>query len=145
MIRVNFFKDAKCPISEKIVQKIVDISALREKKIFGVVEITVVTPKLIKKLNNDYRGKNSVTDVLSFSWRENDPKEKVLGQIYICYDRIVKQAKEYKISEKEEFVRMLAHGLLHLVGHDHLHEADSKKMFSIQEKIVREANDKKLI
>jgi probable rRNA maturation factor len=59
-----------------------------------------------------------------------------LGQIFIAYPQIKRQAKQYKISEKEEFVRMLVHGLLHLVGYDHNTIKDEKKMLNLQEKIV---------
>ncbi len=125
-------------MSEASVDKIVSLAARAEKKIHGTVEVTIVGEKKIKALNLKYRGKNLVTDVLSFSWLEGgEMPGDFLGQIFICYPQIVRQAKEYKVSVEEEFARMLVHGLLHLVGYDHVKENEAKKMFVLQEKIIK--------
>lgn len=108
-----------------------------EKKIKGDVEINIVGEKEIKSLNKKYRNKNKVTDVLSFAWQEDKKiKSNFLGQIYICLPQIKRQAKEYNVTIKEEFKRMLIHGLLHLVGYDHQIDKDEKKMFALQDKIL---------
>jgi probable rRNA maturation factor len=60
-----------------------------------------------------------------------------LGDIFICIPQIRRQARQYGISNQEEMIRMLAHGVLHLAGHDHLREREAKVMFGIQEEIVR--------
>ena len=120
------------------VKKVVSFAARHEKKIRGTVEVTIVGEKKIKSLNAKYRGKNKVTDVLSFSWLEGgEMPGNFLGQIFICYPQSVRQAKEYKILVEEEFARMLVHGLLHLVGYDHIKDKDAKKMFALQEKIIK--------
>lgn len=99
------------------------------------VSVVLVGNVKIKKLNRDYRGKNKVTDVLSFG----DLGEKdFLGEIVICWPQIKRQAKEYRVGEQEELARMLAHGLLHLKGLDHERSAkDAKKMFRAQDKLLR--------
>jgi probable rRNA maturation factor len=82
-----------------------------------------------------FRGKDKVTDVISFGWQEDSlvPSD-VLGEIYICYKQIERQAKHFKCSTKEEFTRMLAHGLLHSVGYDHISKSQASRMFqTIQE------------
>ncbi|MBU1613507.1 MAG: rRNA maturation RNase YbeY [bacterium] len=139
MINVNFTPKAGCAFSEKMAMKTVRIAAKFEKKIKGEVEINTVSDKKIKEINRIYRGKDSVTDVLSFAWKEEEGvNEKSLGQIFISCDKIKRQAKEFGVSANEEFVRMLAHGLLHLVGYDHANKKEEKKMFDLQEKIVAE-------
>ncbi len=106
-------------------------------KINGEVEVNIVGDKEMKSLNFHYRGLNKTTDVLSFAWQEDKIiKSNYLGQIYISYPQIVKQAKELRIDPKEEFVRMLAHGFLHIIGHDHIEKKEAKVMFGIQENIV---------
>lgn len=103
----------------------------------GELEINIVGDKAIKDLNFRYRGKNKVTDVLSFAWQEDKKvRTKYLGQIYICYPQIERQAKEFKVKPREEFVRMLAHGFLHIIGYDHIKKKEAEKMFKIQEAIV---------
>lgn len=137
MVDVVFNCDVKCPFSKNDVLAVARVAAKKEKKIRGMVEITVVSPSTIRKLNKKYRGKDKVTDVLSFSMVEGLPVSgPFLGELYICYDQIVKQAREFQINTKEEFMRMLSHGMLHLVGYDHVKEDEAKKMFRIQEKIV---------
>lgn len=132
MLEIIFSNDTRGKIGRVSIEKIVSLAARFSKKIRGTVEVAVVGDKKIQTLNKKYRGKNKVTDVLSFSWLSGD----FLGQIFICYPQIVRQAKEYEISVDEEFARMLVHGLLHLVGHDHVKKIEASRMFKIQERIV---------
>lgn len=137
MIKVEINNDKKYPVSEKLILDLVKTAAGLNKKIKGTVEINLVSNKEIKKLNYIWRKKNSVTDVLSFAWQEEIKlKTDCLGQIFIAYPRIVEQAKEYKVSIHNEFKRMLAHGLLHLVGFEHKNKHTAKKMFAWQDKIL---------
>jgi probable rRNA maturation factor len=137
MINVNFTAKAGCPFSRKMVIKTAEGAAKFEKKIKGEVEINLISDKKIQEINRNYRGKDSVTDVLSFAWQEEKGGEQGnLGQIFISSDKIKRQAEEYGVPAEEEFVRMLVHGLLHLVGYDHMEKKDEKKMFGLQEKIV---------
>lgn len=137
MIKVNLFKHVKCPWSQKNVQKLVDLID-KKVKLSGELEIIVVGNATIKKINYKYRKKNKITDVLSFAWQEDKIiKSDYLGELYICYPQIIKQAKEFKISAKEEFIRMLTHGILHLAGYDHNTKSEEKIMFGIQEDIVK--------
>ena len=138
MLSLDFNKRVRCPWTLERVKKMFKIISVQT-KINGELEVNIVGEKEIKDLNFRYRGKNKVTDVLSFAWQEDKVvKTKNLGQIYICYPQIVRQAKELKIKIKEEFVRMLSHGFLHIMGYDHVEKKDAKKMFGIQEEIVRE-------
>jgi len=137
MIKILVFKEIACPISGVFISNVVKVAARSEKKIRGVVEIVVVPDKTMKELNKKYRKKNKTTDVLSFAWNEDKKvTSQVLGQIYISYPQIVKQAKQYQVSVRQEFARMLAHGILHLVGYDHMNKKDEKKMITRQEKII---------
>lgn len=99
------------------------------------VSVVLVGNAKIKKLNREYRGKDKVTDVLSFG----DLGEKdFLGEIVICLPQIRRQAKKYQVAEQEELARMLAHGLLHLKGLDHeCSVKKAKKMFQEQERLLR--------
>ena len=137
MIDVNISKKVIAPFSDNWIKKVVGLVAKEEKKIKGELEIIVVGDKEIKRINNNSRGKDNITDVLSFAWKEDTVvNSDVLGEIYICYPQIKRQSKIWEVSEREEFARMLIHGLLHLVGHDHDNEKKSKKMFDLQEKIL---------
>lgn len=107
----------------------------------GEVAIHLVGEKQIKELNNKYRHKNKVTDVLSFPMRKGQKIdfawEKSWGDIFICVPQIKRQAKNYGVSFLEEFNRMLIHGWLHLFGFDHQEKKQAERMFTLQEKIVK--------
>lgn len=142
MITVYVNLAVACPFPEEKIKAVVKQAEKIEPKIKGEVEINVVNDVFIKNINKQYRGRNKVTDVLSFAWSETRAVSgiKNLGQIFICLPRIKRQAKECGVEAKEEFTRMLAHGLLHLVGYDHEKgEKEEKIMSTKQEKIVREA------
>ena len=137
MIRPFIHRTVLCPWPEKIIQRIVARSARFEPAIQGAVEITIIGDKRMRTLNRIHRQIDRPTDVLSFGW--NDTKavpSTMLGQIYLDYPLIIRQAKRFKVTALEEGTRMLVHGLLHLVGYDHGHQSEAKTMFTLQEKIV---------
>ena len=92
------------------------------------VDLTLVEEDEIHRLNRDYRGVDSVTDVLSFPMEEGDDEPEyirgegepeLLGDIVICLSRAEKQAEEYNHSLRRELGYLSVHGLLHLLGFDH--------------------------
>lgn len=104
--------------------------------------IIFVDNDYIQKLNKQYRGIDKVTDVISFALEDDktfNPEERVLGDIYISLDKATSQALEYGHSLTRELCFLSVHGLLHLLGYDHMNSADEKIMFSLQDKILEEA------
>jgi probable rRNA maturation factor len=78
-------------------------------------DIILCSDYYIKKLNREYRGKDYATDVLSFPFNEPD----YLGEIYISLQRVTIQARRFGISYDDELLRLLVHGMFHLLGYDH--------------------------
>lgn len=103
-----------------------------EFKIESEVSLILVNLEEIQNINNTYRHKDMPTDVISF---ENDSDE-YLGDIFICIDKVYDQAKAYEHSVQREFAFLLCHGLLHLLGYDHMNEVDEKEMFKLQDEIL---------
>ena len=117
------------------------------------MSLSVVTPDEIKELNKTYRGVDAVTDVLSFPTIDN-PTRKVLdvnefaldvnpdtgklniGDVVICRERAIEQAEEYGHSLKREMSFLALHGMLHLLGYDHVEPADEEQMTYIQKEIL---------
>ena len=102
----------------------------------------------IRKLNREYRGIDSTTDVLSFALSEDrgamqeqstgEPGHTVkYGEIVISYPRVVAQASEYGHSNGSELALLLVHGTLHLLGYDHMTPADSRKMRRKELKLIK--------
>ncbi len=124
------------PFIKDITEKI-----LKELNLDNVeISITLTDDKTIKELNKKWRGKNKATDVLSFPLDELDTppgyRYRLLGDVVISIPYALKQAKEIGFSPKEEVLRLLIHGILHLLGYDHeTSQEDARVMFSLQEKI----------
>ncbi len=104
--------------------------------------IIIVNNEEIHKINREYRGVDRETDVISFALEDDDTfismEVRVLGDIYISIDKAKEQAESYGHSLKRELSFLTIHGLLHLLGYDHMEEEDEKKMFSLQELILNE-------
>lgn len=85
----------------------------------------------LRRLNRRYRGKDRVTDVISFAMTEGadaryNPKE--LGDVFISLPRARRQAREYRVTAEEEIRRLAVHGVLHLLGYDHIQPGPARKM-----------------
>ncbi|MHD0397585.1 rRNA maturation RNase YbeY [Staphylococcus simulans] len=106
------------------------------------LSVTFVDKDEIQQINRDYRDKDKVTDVISFALEEDEPEiegldiPRVLGDIIICADVAKEQAKEYGHSFERELGFLSLHGFLHLLGYDHMNEADEKEMFGRQKTIL---------
>lgn len=87
----------------------------------------------IQQINKEYRNKDYATDVISFV---DDEDPEYMGDIFICVPKVYEQALNYEHSNEREFAFLLCHGLLHLLGYDHMTEEDEKVMFSLQEEIL---------
>ena len=115
-------------------------------KIYGVenseVSITLTDDKNIHELNKKYRGIDRPTDVLSFAFRESDEPKildaefETLGDIIISIERTKIQAADFGHSFLREIIFLEVHGLLHLLGYDHIEESDRIEMETEQKFIM---------
>ena len=107
-----------------------------------LLSVTFVSKDKIHEINRDYRNVDRPTDVISFAFLD-DKNEKIygdmpidLGEIYICYDVALENAKKYGNSIERELSFLFVHGLLHLFGYDHMNEEEEKVMFNLQDLIL---------
>lgn len=116
--------------------------ALKREKLENVeFNIIFVDSNTIHEINKKYRNVDRVTDVISFALEDNETiklDHRVLGDIYICIERAEEQAKEYGHSFLRELSFLTIHGLLHLLGYDHMEPEEEKIMFQKQEDILNE-------
>ncbi len=130
MVEINNTTKAKVP--KKKVKEAVE-SFLKYHKVSDKdVSIAFVGEKKIRELNNSYREKDKVTDVLSF-----EGEGASLGEILICPGQIKRQAKELGHSYDHELIFILVHGLLHLIGREDDTEEKRKKMVKEGEEFIR--------
>ena len=101
----------------------------------------LVDDKDIHQINKEYRHIDRSTDVISFALEDNEQfyiegMPRSIGDIFISVDHARIQAQEYGHSLKREMCFLFTHGLLHLLGYDHMNEDDEKEMFSLQKEIL---------
>ncbi len=107
------------------------------------VTVTLSNDKAIKILNRDHRGKNKPTNVLSFPlWESRDDiptgRDAVpIGDIIIAFETMAREAVEQEKSLKDHMAHMLVHGFLHLLGYDHMNDAEAEEMESLEVKILK--------
>lgn len=111
-------------------------------QVTGEVSVHLIGDARMKTLNFLYRRKDSPTDVLSFAAQEETfpiPGDyKDWGDIFLDVDYIRRQATRCGVSYKEEMLRMLIHGILHILGYDHMTKKDAAIMFPLQENFLKE-------
>ena len=111
------------------------------------LSLTICLSDYIHELNREYRNIDRETDVLSFAIEDGLDEDDILdmidfagvrevGDIIINLDRVKSQANDYGHSERREMCFLFTHGLLHLLGYDHMEEDDEKEMFGLQELIL---------
>jgi len=117
------------------------INVSKDEKLGNVIfNVIIVDNDKIHEINKQYRNIDRETDVISFALEDdksfNTTEVRMLGDIYISIDRVRSQAEEYGHSFKRELYFLAIHGLLHLLGYDHMKEEDEKVMFAKQEEVL---------
>lgn len=139
-----------CNNGPKLFDKYEDVFVNLAKRVFSylgigidyIVDVTIVDNETIKNINRDYRKIDKPTDVISFAFFDddneltNDGIPNSLGQIIISYEKAEEQSHLYKHSLEREISFLFVHGLLHLLGYDHMNSHDALIMFSLQDEIL---------
>jgi probable rRNA maturation factor len=105
----------------------------------SALSLTLVDDSAIRALNREHRGKDKPTDVLSFSLVENGSAsaERLLGDVVISIETARRQAAEYDATLQAELYRLLIHGILHVLGHDHERADERRAMISEERRLAR--------
>ncbi|MCX7739028.1 MAG: rRNA maturation RNase YbeY [Hydrogenothermaceae bacterium] len=133
-------RDIKKDFLKRIIQEILQELALSNVEI----SITITDNKRIRDINREWRGKDKPTDVLSFPMEETiGYRYRLLGDVIISAPFAKEQAQSTEYAYKEEVLRLLIHGILHLLGYDHeKSEEDEKEMFELQDRIFNKLKDR---
>ncbi len=136
---ISFNLEGKSPLDsaqlESISKAISDIMKIEKVANVGLAFVDVNT---IKELNSKYADNDYPTDVLSFEY--GDDEEGNIGDIAICKDIAISQAKENNISLEAELTLLLVHGVLHILGYDHQDEDQIASLDTIQSDIMKKLN-----
>jgi probable rRNA maturation factor len=104
-----------------IIKKVI----MDEKKIPGDLYYIITNDKEMLKINKEFLNRDTLTDVIAFDYSE---EEKIDGEIYISKDTVKRNANDYKVSLREEILRVMIHGALHLCGYNDKNEAEKRIM-----------------
>lgn len=124
---------------ENYIKKVLELEEVESDKPL-YLSLLLTNNQNIQVINRDFRDKNTPTDVISFAYHETEdfnigPYD-TLGDIIISLERVEEQAAEYNHSFKREFYYVLTHGILHILGYDHIEEEDKKIMREREETIL---------
>ena len=140
-------KDYKKDIS-KMLEIILSLKELQTSKIFNFdiskirFDIAFCLDNTIREINKTYRNKDKATDVITFSLFADDDnaiiirKTADLGQIIVSLETASKQAEENNNTFKKEVLTLICHGILHLLGFDHLTKLDYDFVVATQNKVI---------
>ncbi len=153
MIEIYYNEIEELPKEEALIKKVVS-KVLEEEEIIEDVDvyITLTNNSEIHKINMKYRQVDRPTDVLSFPMYEKDEIfklkkesiqnniEKILGDIIVSIEKVQEQAEEYGHSFERELAYLVTHGMLHLLGYDHMVEEEKNQMREREEFILQKLN-----
>lgn len=133
MITVDaYFPCRAVRISRREIERCVAYVCTKEKRHSAVMTVVCTDDLMIQKINTEYLGHDSTTDVISFTLEET-PLE---GEIYINLQQARRQAVDYHVSPLNEATRLLVHGVLHCCGYDDMTENEKNIMTDKQERYV---------
>ena len=113
----------RIPVSRARVAEVARAVLEAERVPNALLSIAFVTRQRIAALNREHLGRRGVTDVISFGFARATDRDPVIGDIYICPDVARAAAAERRIGIREELTRLVIHGTLHVLGHDHPEQA----------------------
>ena len=144
MNKIEIFVQIDKEIKElETVEKVLYKALEKEKLDNTTFNLIIVDNDYIWDLNKRYRNIDRVTDVITFALEDENsliiPEGmRILGDIYISYDKACEQAKEYQHSLLRELAFLAVHGFYHLLGYDHETKEEEKIMFQKQEEVLKE-------
>lgn len=152
MVEINYNNIEKMDKEEVMLKKVVQAVLDEEKIVHDLyINITLTNNEEIHIINKQYRNVDRPTDVLSFPMYERDEipelrrknnmfAEEILGDIIISIPKVKEQSEEYGHSFERELAYLTTHGMLHLLGYDHMIDEEKEQMRAKEEKILERLN-----
>ncbi len=110
-------------------------SVIEEKRrVAGNINIILTGDEQLREMNRKYLSRDYYTDVISFDYSEG---EKIHGDVFISIDRVDENAAKYGVELKEELMRVMVHGILHLMGYRDSNDKQKLKMRNMEDRYLK--------
>jgi rRNA maturation RNase YbeY len=106
--------------------------------VLGDVTLVFADDATVRRLNRRYRGVDRPTDVLSFELGDGDEPGEPFGDVIVSLDTARRQARDYDATTRDELLRLIVHGTLHLCGHDHHERRAAARMHGLTRRLLTE-------
>jgi len=135
-VDIQILNDSSCKFlpGKKVIKAVENVFCIEKKGMNIFLNIIYVSDKVILSINRKYLKHNRVTDVITFSLSEE--RNTIEGEIYISVDTAKRQAGEFKVSLRNELMRLAVHGALHLAGYDDFNEKKRNEMHKLENKYL---------
>lgn len=105
---------------------------------YEFVEVVYVDETEIVRVNAEFLKRDYVTDIISFRYDDDTTNQAIEGTLYCCAQRITEQANEFADSTRQEFLRVLIHGLIHLIGYDDGTPEEKQEMTKLEDHFLHQ-------
>jgi probable rRNA maturation factor len=131
----------RIPVSRSRVAALADAVLRAERVRYAILSVAFVTDRRIASLNRKHLGHSGPTDVISFGFAPVDARGDVVGDVYIAPGVARRNALSHRRSVREELLRLVVHGVLHVLGHEHPEDESryESPMWKRQEQLLRSA------
>ncbi|MBR9868924.1 MAG: rRNA maturation RNase YbeY [Oceanospirillales bacterium] len=143
---MSYFVDRQCQIEDENLPSEEQLTewvsaALKGRLDAAELSIRIVSPEESRELNHQYRGKDSSTNVLSFPFEMPEGIElELLGDLVVCAEVVDREAREQNKPLFNHWCHMVVHGVLHLLGFDHINNDDAEEMEQLEREILASLN-----
>ncbi len=125
------------PFTGEMLKRIVEMIQKHEHRNFSQVEVVFVGDSKILEMNREYLGHDYLTDIITFPYHiHNDDNSPVEGTLYCCAPQIRRQSDDYGTTYDSEVLRVVIHGLLHLIGYDDRSDSQRIHMQALENKYI---------
>jgi probable rRNA maturation factor len=136
MFAFNYFKIPRTLSRAYCIRALEALEKVVKKPQKGVINLIVVSSEEMAEMNQQFRGKEGPTDILTFSYYSPElTSSDVAGEIYLCLEKIKIYAEEAGKTYKEQLEYIIIHGLTHLMGYDHETDEDWQGMEKVEKKL----------
>tara|TARA_Y200000002_G_scaffold381761_1_gene396704 strand:+ start:3118 stop:3576 length:459 start_codon:yes stop_codon:yes gene_type:complete len=131
-------------VAESTINKVIKLFTQRHSCTIEFVEIVLVDEEEIRRINREYLQKDYVTDVISFHYHDSNETKYTLitpaleGTMYCCLPRIIEQSTELDVDVSTECLRIVVHGLLHILGYEDSTLKQKETMTKEEEAIIQQ-------